>query len=119
MMMMILLTLIVPHTLLNVNYVQAQQQQQLQQQVNPPLQAQTELSPGVIVELAKPAVVQVISLLLGVVSVNDWGIVDSLMEEEMNNLAEQGLLDPDDPRSVEYWRTALLFQDPVEIYWPY
>lgn len=112
-MMMILLTLIVPHTLLDVNYVQAQQQQQLQQQVNPPLQAQTELSPGVIVELAKPAVVQVISLLFGVVSVNDWGIVDSLMEEEMNNLAEQGLLDPDDPQSVEYWRTALLFQDPL------
>lgn len=112
-MMMILLTLIVPHTLLDVNYVQAQQQQQLRQQVNPPLQAQTELSPGVIVELAKPAVVQVISLLFGVVSVNDWGIVDSLMEEEMNNLAEQGLLDPDDPQSVEYWRTALLFQDPL------
>jgi serine protease Do len=111
--MMILLTLIVPHTLLDVNYVQAQQQQQLQQQVNPPLQAQTELSPGVIVELAKPAVVQVISLWFGVVSVNDWGIVDSLMEEEMNNLAEQGLLDLDDPQSVEYWRTALLFQDPL------
>ena len=112
--MMILLTLIVPHTVLDLNYVQTQeQQQQLQQQVNPLLQAQTELSPGVIVDLAKPAVVQVISLLFGVVSVNDWGIVDSLMEEEMNNLAEQGLLDPDDPQSVEYWRTALLFQDPL------
>ena len=116
--MMTLLILIVPHTGLDLNYVEAQEQQQLQQRPNTPLQAQTELSPGVIVDLAKPAVVQVISFLFGTVSVNDWGIVDSLMEEEMNNLEEQDLLDRDDPQSVEYWRTALLFQDPLRYIGP-
>ena len=116
--MMTLLILIVPHTVLDSNYVEAQEQQQLQQRPNPTSQAQTELSPGVLVDLAKPAVVQVISFLFGTVSVNDWGIVDSLMEEEMDNLAEQDLLDPDDPQSVEYWRTALLFQDPLRYIGP-
>ncbi|MDQ3909255.1 MAG: serine protease, partial [Thermoproteota archaeon] len=116
--MMTLLILIVPHTGLDLNYVEAQEQQQLQQRPNTPLQAQTELSPGLIVDLAKPAVVQVISFLFGTVSVNDWGIVDSLMEEEMNNLEEQDLLDRDDPQSVEYWRTALLFQDPLRYIGP-
>lgn len=110
---MILLTLIVPTTVLDWDYVQAQQEQQLQQQLDPPSQLPTELSQGMIVDLAKPAVVQVISYSFGMVSVNDWGILDSLMEEEMESLAEQDLLDPDDPQSVEYWRTALLFQDPV------
>jgi serine protease Do len=110
---MILLTLIVLTTVLDWDYVQAQQEQQLQQQLDPRSQLPTELSQGMIVDLAKPAVVQVISYSFGMVSVNDWGILDSLMEEEMEILARQDLLDPDDPQSVEYWRTALLFQDPV------
>jgi hypothetical protein len=54
----------------------------LLQQRDPPSQLPTELSQGTIVDLAKPAVVQVISYSFGLVSVNDWGIVDSLMEEE-------------------------------------
>lgn len=110
----ILLTLIVPTGLGGV-YVQAQQQLQ------PPLgpsQSITELSQGTIVDLAKPAVVQVISNYFGTVSVNDWGIIDSEMEEEMDNLEEQDLLDPEDPQSVEYWRTSLLFQDPVRYIGP-
>lgn len=111
-----LLTLIVPTALLDWDYVQAQQQQQLQQL--DPSQSPRELSQGVIVDLAKPAVVQVISYFSGMVSVNDWGIADSLMEEEMESLAEQDLLDPDDPQSIEYWRTALLFQDPVRYIGP-
>ncbi len=117
---MIILTLIVPITVLDWDYVQAQQQQQRQllQQRDPPSQSPTELSQGTIVDLAKPAVVQVISYSFGLVSVNDWGIVDSLMEEEMESLAEEDLLDPDDPESVEYWRTALLFQDPVRYIGP-
>ena len=114
---MMLLTLIVPTTVLDWDYVHAQQQQQLQQ-LDPPSQSPTELSEGIIVELAKPAVVQVISYSIGMVSVNDWGIVDSLMEEELEILARQDLLDPDDPQSVEYWRTALLFQDPVRYIGP-
>jgi serine protease Do len=111
-----LLTLIVPTALLDWDYVQAQQQQQLQRL--DPSQSPRELSQGVIVDLAKPAVVQVISYFSGMVSVNDWGIADSLMEEEMESLAEQDLLDPDDPQSIEYWRTALLFQDPVRYIGP-
>lgn len=111
-----LLTLIVPTALLDWDYVQAQQQQQLQQL--DPSQSPRELSQGVIVDLAKPAVVQVISYFSGMVSVNDWGIADSLMEGEMESLAEQDLLDPDDPQSIEYWRTALLFQDPVRYIGP-
>ena len=52
------------------------------------------------------------------VSVNDGGIKDIEMEEEMKNLEDQDLLDPDDPQSVEYWRTSLLFQDPVRYIGP-
>jgi hypothetical protein len=44
----------------------------------------------------------VISNFFGTVSVNDWGIKDIEMEEEMKNLEDQDLLDPDDPQSVEY-----------------
>lgn len=117
---MILLTLIIPTAVLDWDYVQAQQQQprQLLQQRDAPSQTPTELSQGAIVDLAKPAVVQVISYSFGLVSVNDWGIVDSLMEEEMESLEEEDLLDLDDPQSVEYWRTALLFQDPVRYIGP-
>src|SRR3712207_4720802 len=116
---MILLTLIVPTAVLDWDYVQAQQQpRQLLQQRDAPSQTPSELSQGAIVDLAKPAVVQVISYSFGLVSVNDWGIVDSLMEEEMESLAEEDLLDSDDPQSVEYWRTALLFQDPVRYIGP-
>ena len=115
---MILLTLIVPTTVLDWDYVQAQQQRQLLQQQDRTSQSPTELSQGTIVDLAKPAVVQVISYSFGLVSVNDWGIVDSLMEEELGILAEQDLLDPNDPQSVEFWRTAVLFQDPVRYIGP-
>jgi S1-C subfamily serine protease len=76
------------------------------------------LNQGNLVELAKPAVVQVISFSDGLVSVNDWGIIDSEMEEEMNDLEDQDHLDPEDPQSVEYWRTSLLFQDPVRYIGP-
>ena len=109
----ILLTLIVP-TGLGWDSVQAQQQSQLLG----PSQSPTELSQGTIVDLAKPAVVQVISNLFGMVSVNDWGIKDIEMEEEIKNLEDQDFLDPDDPQSVEYWRTSLLFQDPVRYIGP-
>jgi len=111
---MMLLALVAP-TGLTWNYVHAQenQTQPLGQGLSP-----AELNQGSIVELAKPAVVQVISFSDGIVSVNDWGIIDSEMEEEMNNLEDQGLLDPDDPQSVEYWRTSLLFQDPVRYIGP-
>ena len=114
---MMLVTLIVLTTVFDWDYVQGQQQQQLQQ-LDPLSQSPTELNQGMIVELAKPAVVQVISYSFVMVSVNDWGIIDSLMEEEMESLEEQDLLDPDDPQSVEYWRTALLFQDPVRYIGP-
>ena len=110
---MIILTLIVP-TVSGLHHVQGQQQlQQLD-----PSQSSSELSQGVIVDLAKPAVVQVISYFFGMVSVNDWGINDILMEEEMDSLEEQDLLDPDDPQSVEYWRTTLLLQDPLRYVGP-
>ena len=115
---MILLTLIVPTTVLDWDYVQAQQERQLLQQQDRTSQSPTELSQGTIVDLAKPAVVQVISYSFGLVSVNDWGIVDSLMEEELGILAEQDLLDPNNPQSVEFWRTAVLFQDPVRYIGP-
>ncbi|HJU34512.1 MAG TPA: serine protease [Nitrososphaera sp.] len=110
---MILASLVAP-MILNWDYVQAQQQQQLPQQDQSQIsQGPTQLNQGIIVDTAKPAVVQVLSYSFGAVSVNDWGIIDSMMEEEFESLEDQDLLDRDDPESVEYWRTALLFQDPV------
>ncbi|HEY1248076.1 MAG TPA: serine protease [Nitrososphaera sp.] len=111
----VILLALVPPTGLSWDYARAQQNQTL------PLgqvQSPVDLNQGNLVELAKPAVVQVISFSDGLVSVNDWGIIDSEMEEEMNDLEDQDHLDPEDPQSVEYWRTSLLFQDPVRYIGP-
>jgi S1-C subfamily serine protease len=104
----IFLTLILP---VSLGGHHALAQQQLQSPI-PPQSTTAALTQGVLVDLARPAVVQVASLISGIVSVNEWGIDYSLMEQELEGLEEEELLDREDPQSLEYWQMSIFLQNP-------
>jgi serine protease Do len=75
--------------------------------------SQEELPPNVIVDLAKPAVIQVGSVHTATASAPGWGYDEYTLDRDLQPYIDQGRIDPNDPAALEAARLELFYQNPA------
>jgi serine protease Do len=79
-----------------------------------PLPEEQLLSQGMIADLAKPAVVQVVADYVATVSAPDWGRNTELLQQDLETLASENDFDLDDEQAVAEQTEALFHSDPLK-----
>jgi serine protease Do len=78
-----------------------------------PLSQEQPLSQGMIADLAKPAVVQVVADYVATVSAPDWGRNTDLLQQDLGTLASENDFDLEDEQAVAEQTEALFHSDPL------
>jgi serine protease Do len=75
--------------------------------------SQEELPPNVIVDLAKPAVIQVGSVHTATASAPGWGYDEYALDRDLQPYIDEGRIDTNDPAALEAARLELFYQNPA------